>query len=153
MSKVKVTADEAGNVIIRSENNPTWGYIRVEQKRNIVDQNGFASSTTLSALVPGEVETLNGFGWTAGASVEGKVIVKESTTPFNAKDPERDYKIAGDSGVVCMFGEDPIYRKNIFTFNADACDHTIEHTNGDEIKEAYAAAKSNAIQPNEDFNM
>ena len=32
-SKVKVTADELGNVVVISKNNPEWGHIRLEQVR------------------------------------------------------------------------------------------------------------------------
>ena len=32
-SKVKVTADQAGNVIVKSSKNPEYGHIRVEQIR------------------------------------------------------------------------------------------------------------------------
>ena len=35
-SNVKVSADEAGNVIVQGSN-PEWGYIRVEQIRMEID--------------------------------------------------------------------------------------------------------------------
>ena len=62
-SKVKVTADDAGNVIIPSQSNPEWGYIRVIQDRMFIDDNGFARKKTLSALIPGLVTDLKGFDW------------------------------------------------------------------------------------------
>ena len=159
-AKVKVTADEAGNVIIKSANNPEYGHIRVEQTRMVIDDNGFARKRKLSALIPGTVEDLKGFGWSNGDEVEGKIVIKESLTPFNKKDPERDYKIAGSSGIVCLgVNEDsgevtPIYRKHLFSFGTKAEDTLVEHVNGDEIQAAYAEAKENvAVKPNEDFNL
>jgi len=153
-AKVVVAADKAGNVIVRSSNNPEYGHIRVEQTRMVIDDSGFARRKKLSALIPGLVEDLKGFGWTAGELVDGKIIVKESLTPFNANDPERDYKIAGSSGIVCCQDGQPIYRKNFFTLNASAEDTSEEHTNGDEIKAAYAVLKENsAMKPNEDFSL
>jgi len=37
-SKVRVSADPAGNVIVTSKSNPEYGYIRVEQDRMIIDE-------------------------------------------------------------------------------------------------------------------
>ena len=152
-AKVVVTADKAGNVITRSQTNADFGHIRVEQTRMVIDDNGFARMKKLSALIPGTVEDLLGFGWTAGSEVTGKIVIKERLTPFNAKDPERDYKIAGASGIVCTKNGMPIYRKHFFTFNGNAQDEPVEHDNQDEIKAADAEVKESAIKPNEDFNL
>lgn len=153
-AKVVVAADKAGNVIVRSSNNPEYGHIRVEQTRMVIDESGFARRKRLSALIPGLVEDLKGFGWEAGELVNGKIIVKESLTPFNANDPERDYKIAGNSGIVCCQDGQPIYRKNFFTLSSSAEDTSVEHTNGEEIKAAYAELKeTSAMKPNEDFSL
>ncbi|MBP01292.1 MAG: hypothetical protein CMM25_00570 [Rhodospirillaceae bacterium] len=153
-AKTKVAADKAGNVIVRSSNNPEYGHIRVEQTRMVIDDSGFARRKKLSALIPGLVEDLKGFAWSADEQVEGKIIVKESLNPFNSSDPERDYKIAGNSGIVCCQDGQPIYRKNFFTLSSSAEDVSVEHTNGDEIKAAYAELKENAaLKPNEDFSL
>ena len=50
LSKVIVTADQAGNVIVRSPRNPQYGHIRVEQIRMIIDDTGFARKRKLSAV-------------------------------------------------------------------------------------------------------
>ena len=153
-SKVIVTADKTGNVITPSENNPEWGYMRVEQSRVIIDDQNFARRSNISALIYGKTTELQGFGWVAGTELPGRIIIQESTTPFNTKSPEKDLKRAGDSGIVCMFGADPIYRKNFYKNDPSTSDSTLEHTNGDEIKAAYAASKSNAaIKPNAAFEV
>jgi len=153
-AKVIVTADKVGNVIVKSANNAEYGHIRVEQTRMLVDENGFARKKKLSALIAGTIEDLNGFGWGAGEEVTGKIVVKEACTPFNSKDPERDYKIAGSSGVVCTADNAPIYRKHFFSLTSSSEDVLIDHDNHDEIKAAYAAIKADAaLQPNEDFNL
>lgn len=154
MNKVIVTADKAGNVINTSQNNPEWGYIRVEQLRATIDDQGFARKTVLSALIYGKVADLSDFGWKAGTELPGKIVVVESTTPFNEKNPEKDLKVAGSTGIVCMLGSEPIYRKNMYKADPSATDSTIEHTNGEEIRAAYVAARSNAaITPNGEFSM
>jgi hypothetical protein len=153
-SKVKVTADKAGNVISTSLANPEWGHIRVEQTRMLVDEKGFARATRISALIAGQVAGLAAFGFTSGLELPGRIYVKESTTPFNNKAPEKDLKIAGSTGIICMFGDKPIYRKNFYSENGSKEDETLEHTNGEEIQEAYAAQRSvSAITPNREFNV
>ena len=164
-NSVKVTADEAGNVIVKSKSNPEYGHIRVEQTRMIIDNSGFARRMKLSSLIPGTVEDLAGFDWEAGEKVEGKIIVRQSLAPFNKKDPERDYKVAGETGIVCCVDGEPIYRKHFYTSDATSVDYDtdesgeivkggLKHTNGLEIQAAYAASKeSAAIEPNADFNL
>ena len=140
-AKVKVGSDPTGNVVVKSKNNPEYGYIRVEQNRMVVDGKGFARMLPLSALIPGKVKDLAAFGWEAGQEVEGRVVVKESLQPFNRKSPERDYKVAGRSGIVCTVDGAPIYRKHIYVLAGNADDTSVEHTNGDDITAAYALAK------------
>jgi hypothetical protein len=140
-SKVKVTSDDAGNVVIVSKNNPEWAHIRVEQNRIVVDDNGFARRKTISALVHGTVEDLKSFGWKKDQELPGKIIFKESLEPFNASDPERDYKIAGKTNIVCCQDGQPIYRKTFYTTNMSSEDISVAHNNGDAIKEAYAKNK------------
>lgn len=138
-SKVKVTADElTGNVVVISKNNPDWAHIRVEQSRVVIDDNGFARKKTISALVHGTVEDLKDFGWKANQEIPGKIIFKESLEPFNMNQPERDYKIAGKTGIVCCQDGQPIYRKTFYTLNNNAEDISVAHTNVEDIRAAYA---------------
>jgi hypothetical protein len=141
MSKVIVTADAAGNVIVPSKNNTDWGHIRVTQDRMVVDDNGFARKKNLSALIVGKISDLKGFGYKKDQEIEGKIIFKESLEPFNTSDPERDYKKAGKTGIICCQDGQPIYRKNFYKQDGESMDVCVEHTNGDDIKVAYAAMK------------
>jgi hypothetical protein len=162
--QVIVTADQAGNVITPSKNNPEWGYIRVEERRIRINSQNFAEKLTISALIYGRIEDLADFGWTDGTTLPGRVLVQESLNPFNTKSPEKDLKVAGETGIICQ-GVDaetgevkPIYRKNIYNpeATAESKDTTIDHINGEEIKAAYEAAKSNEAVSNaqgEGFNI
>ena len=58
-SKVKVTADAAGNVIVQSVNNPEFGYIRVEQEKVLFSDSGFMERKVISALVHGQLKDLS----------------------------------------------------------------------------------------------
>jgi len=138
-SKVKVTAHPEGYVVVRGANNPKWGYIRVEQIRmNIDDKTGIAKREKVSALIPGLVTDLKGFGFADGQEISGKIRIVEQLIPFNKKDPDKDLKVAGNSGVVCCVGDEPIYRKHFYTQNEALADVKIHHDNDDEIKAARA---------------
>jgi hypothetical protein len=154
-SKVFVLADETGAVINVSENNPEFGYVRVQQTRTVVDDNGFVRRKTISALMPGTIEDLQDMNLYGGQEIDGKIIVEESLSPFNKKRPERDLKIAGETGIVCRLGGLPIYRRTKFTFNTSLADSTIEHDNVAELKAAYAAqvAKEAVSSTEEDFSI
>lgn len=149
-SKVVVKADEQNNVVISSQTNSEWGHIRVQQDVVAIDSNGFARRKTLSALIPGLVADLKSFGWKKDQEIDGKIIIKESLEPFNTKEPERDYKIAGKSAIVCCLDGQPIYRKSFYTLNNNAVDSDpIEHNNGDAIKAAY----STKVEAEGNFNL
>jgi hypothetical protein len=140
-SKVKVTAEEVtGNVVVVSKNNPEWGHIRVEQSRTTIDDNGFARKRNISALIHGTVEDLKSFKWVNGQEVPGQIIAKESLEPFNMNSPERDYKIAGKTGIVCCQDGQPIYRKTFYTLNSSAEDVLVAHNNIEDIRAAYSTS-------------
>jgi hypothetical protein len=143
MNKVVVTANAEGKVVVVSENNPEFGYIRVTQSRQIFDEaTGFVKTKEVGALVLGTVADLNSLGWRKGQELDGKIITKEQLKPFNNKNADRDYKVAGETQIVCCVDGEPIYARNIYTGNAKAEDVRIQHTNVDEIREAFAALKA-----------
>jgi len=139
---VTVTANDAGQVVNVSENNPDYGYIRVQQDKPIFDDSGWARLTNVSALIPGTVKDLQGFNWTVGKVLPGNIIITEALTPFNAKNPEKDYKKAGDTGIVCCVDGEPIYRRNTYSESATKQDTFLAHTNTEDIKAAHANAVS-----------
>ena len=158
-SKVVVLGDETTNAVVNvSQNKPEWGYIRVQQIRTMIDDNGFLRRKPVSALIPGTLSELTESGFYAGQQLDGKIVVEESLEAFNAKTPERDLKIAGDTGIVCTIGGLPIYRRTKFTLDSTAQDTLIKHDNVDQLRSAYAnASKANtsAIQnaAGQDFNI
>jgi hypothetical protein len=150
MKKVTVTADKAGQAIVLSTNNPEFGYVRVEQTRSIVDDNGWLKNTAVAALILGETAELRKAGYNAGQELEGKVIIREQLVPFNKKAPEKDLKVAGDTKITCMVNDKPIYRKAFYNQDANATDQLlpavyqtstgkmVSHTNSEAIKAAFA---------------
>jgi len=145
-SRVKVTANDKGQVVVPSENNSEYGHIRVTQDVVSIDERtGFVRRKNISALIPGLVEDLKSFGWVNGQTVDGKIVVRESLEAFNPNDPERDLKYAGETGVICTLGGQPIFRKAFFTTNVNAQDEKIQHDNTAEI---IAARSKSALTPN-----
>lgn len=157
-SKVIVTADATTNSVVNVSENPEWGYIRVQQVRTMIDDNGFLKRKSVSAIVPALLEDLQASGFFAGQQLDGKILVEESLEPFNKKTPERDLKIAGETGIVCTFGGLPIYRRTKYTLDGSATDNLIKHDNVEELRAAYAnsqrahtAALQNAAVENFDI--
>ncbi len=132
---VTVMADDLGNVIGLSKNNPEYGYIRVEQSANQISEGGWLKLVKRSTLIKGKLEDLQEINYQKGDTITGRIIVKESLEPFNPVNPEKNLKIAGDSGIVCSVDGNPIYRDTIFTLDPYAEDEFITHDNGDEIRE------------------
>jgi len=141
MSKVIVTANAEGSVVSLSKNNPEYGYVRVEQVRGVVDDRGWVSKKTLSALMYGKAEDLLSLGYFKGQALAGKIVIRESLEPFNTENPEKDYKIAGKSGVICCQDGQPIYRKCFYTTNEAEGDTLIAHNNTESIREAMLTAE------------
>ena len=158
-SKVKVVADATtGSIINVSTTNPIYGYVRLEQKRSIVDDNGFLRVKPVSTLLHGTVTELTSAGFYAGQELFGQVVVQESLTPFNDKAPQKDLKVAGSTGIVCTLEGAPIYRRTVYKTDINAQDVTIKHDNVSQLREAYAvqSGKSSAIEnarPTEDFSI
>ena len=140
-SKVVVVADEAtGNVIYQSEN-PNFGYVKVQQSRTIIGDDGFLRRTLMTALIQSPIDILQDMNFYAGQILPGKIIVKESLTPFNKKAPNKDIKVAGRTGVPCTVNGQVIYRKTFYTEVSNAEDVRIQHDNVEELRTAYNKAK------------
>jgi hypothetical protein len=139
MNKVKVVADEFGNVVRVSTNNPEYASIRVEQSTFSFSK-GWMRKKSRTAFIPGVTEELSEMAkqmkLTDGYELSGQIIIKESLEPFNAEDPDRDIKFAGETGVSCKFEDQNIYRKTYYTESKNEEDELIAHTNSDEIRAA-----------------
>jgi hypothetical protein len=155
-SKVIVLADETTGAVVNVSENPGFGYIRCQQTKAIIDKNGFLSRKVLTALLPGAIEDLKALGYYDGQVLDANIVVDEALTPFNKKDPSRDLKVAGKTGIVCTLDGEPIYRRTRVTFNLTETDTPIKHNNTAELQAAWEkeqATKSKALKPNEDFSI
>ena len=148
---VNVSSDEDGNVIVPTKNNN--GYIRLTQERMIINKKGWLNVKPVSTLVQGEIEMLEKLEWKANQQLKGHIVVKESLEPFNTNNPERDYKIAGETGVVCCVDGQPIYRKTFYDLTGQDTDELIEHTNQNEIRKAAEELNVIANELDRDFSL
>jgi len=135
-SKVKVTANEAGAVVNVSKNNPEYGHIRFEQSKIVFSRNGWVKKKKLSALIAGTVEELKELELFNGQELEGNIVIIEQLEPFSDHEPERHYKIAGETGIVCCVDGQPIYRKCFYDQTGQESDKFEQHTNVDDIVKA-----------------
>lgn len=142
MTTVRIAGDVHGNVIAPSFNNPEYGYIRVEQEALQINHEGWVKAAKRSAFIKGKVEDLKKFNYVPGQEIVGKIVVRESLKPFNSENPDKNLKIAGETGVICRVDDQPIYRECFFTTNVNAYDEFLTHTNSEEIREVQAAQKA-----------
>ena len=140
-SKVVVKADENGNVIGVFKNNPEYGYVRVEQVAPVISDTGWLKTAKRSSFIKGKIEDLQKLSYKANQEIPGKIVVVESLIPFNMENADRDLKVAGDTGVICRYDDQPIYRRSFYTTNTKIEDEVIHHTNADEIREVQAAQR------------
>tara|TARA_R110000803_G_scaffold121628_1_gene189731 strand:- start:3502 stop:4083 length:582 start_codon:yes stop_codon:yes gene_type:complete len=144
-NKVNIVADDMGNIIRQSSNNAEFGHIRLEQQTVSFGNTGWVKSSNRTTLLHGKMDDLQSLNLNESTPLNGKIIVKESVTPFSNNDPDRDLKIAGETGIVCSVDDQPIYRKTFFVADITAQDVLIAHTNGDAIREANGLT-SNAVK-------
>jgi hypothetical protein len=136
-NQVVVLADNNGNVI-RQSNNPDFGYIQVMQEIIVFKPNGWTDVKKLTAFINGNIEILKSLSWKAGQTLPGKIVIIESTNPFDKNNPNKHIKIAGNSGVICATEDgEPIYRKRVYDSTGRLKDVLIPHANKDEIKNSY----------------
>jgi len=144
-NKVNIVADDMGNIIRQSSNNAEFGHIRLEQQTVTFGNTGWVKSSNRTTLLHGKMDDLQSLNLNESTPLNGKIIVKESVTPFSNNDPDRDLKIAGETGIICSVDDQPIYRKTFFVADTTAQDVLIAHTNGDAIREANGLT-SNAVK-------
>jgi hypothetical protein len=155
-STVKIVADATTGAVVRvSENNPDFASVRVEQTRMVIGNNNFIERKTVSALLQGSTADLTLMGFYAGQELPGTIVIEESLTAFNKKTPERDLKVAGDTGIICTVGGQPIYRRAVYSSASNAQDTLIKHDNVEQLRSAYSQANSSAIRnaAGQDFNI
>ena len=154
-SKVKVVANATtGAVVNVSENNPDYGFVKLEQTRAVIDDNGFLKNKAISTLLQGNIEDLKGLGFYAGQELDGRIRIQESLEPFNTKNPERDLKVAGETGIVCSKAGAAIYRKTAYDPTGTKEETYVQHDNIAELRAAYETQKtSGAMKANVDFSI
>ena len=150
--KVTIVADDNGGVIRVSKNNPEFGHVRLVQDKTFIGTGGWVKKNNRSTLIHGTVEDLQAVGLADKKELPGQIVIKEQFEPFSSDNPERDLKIAGDTGIICVgtnteTGEvdAPIYRKAFYSMDVHEQDVLIAHTNGNAIREANGAPAKTVV--------
>lgn len=125
---------------ISAKDGKEYGWYTVQS--TFVDRSGSMDKVTvLTALRSTSLEAFNAAPLVAGEILDGKIIVKESTTknPFRAnQEPKRK----GKDGGILLFNGQPIYRETEFTTDLNAQSVLVAYTS--EAPVAVAATKLNA---------
>jgi hypothetical protein len=108
----------------------------------MVDNRNWLRKKDVSSLIQGEVQDLNDLCLMEGDTLPGNIVIRESLEPFNTNNPEKDYKYAGETGVVCCLDGQPIYRRAIYDASGKLQDELIQHNNTEAIKAANEALKN-----------
>jgi hypothetical protein len=114
MFKVKVRADENGNVIQQNPNKPEYGSIGFEQCL-ATNRNNFLNFTTKVSFISGTMADLEkfaiGYQLKAGMEIPGCLFTEESYRPFwEGQEP----KINPSTGHVVLVDGAPVYQKTFY---------------------------------------
>ncbi len=133
-TEVTIVPNKMGAKIRVSANNAEYAHVLLRQSKTIISTTGWVKQSTVHALLHGKLEDIQNVGIADTDTLPGQIVVKESTSAFNAKNPEQDYKYAGDTGIVCCKHGEPIYRKCFYDPTMIETDELVSHTNGDDIR-------------------
>lgn len=127
---------------ISAKDGKEYGWYTVQS--TFVDRSGALDKVTvLSALRSTSAEAFNAAPLVAGEVLDGKIVVKESTTknPFRAnQEPKRK----GKDGGILLFNGQPIYRETEFTTDLNAQNVLVAYTSEAPVAASIASAKLNS---------
>jgi len=137
---VKVTPHPAtGAVITVSKNNSQYGTIRVDSE-SVSLENGFVNRSKRTAFIRGKVEDLQSLGYKAGQVLHGKILKKESFSPFYEGQKS---KINPNNGEIILTNDRETFLDYTYTSDANALDVWVGSTN--KVEEVQSALAEQAI--------
>lgn len=112
--KVKVVADEQGNVVRVNPDKPDYGSIMLSQLV-FAQSTGFMNQRNRVAFIAGKIEDLNAYveayGLTPGKELPGRIHVVESFTPhYEGQQP----KLNPQNGRVMLYDDAQVYQKSFY---------------------------------------
>lgn len=127
---------------ISAKDGKEYGWYTVQS--TVVDRSGSIDKVTvLTALRSTSAEAFNAAPLAAGEIIDGKIVVKESTTknPFRAnQEPKRK----GKDGGILLFNGQPIYRETEFTTDLNAQNVLVAYTSEAPVAATMGSAKLNS---------
>lgn len=120
-TKVTVVAHpETGAVITPRKNNPEYGVIRLDQE-SVSMENGYLNKSNRTAWLGGKIEDLQSLNLKAGSTLPGKIVRKESHTPFyEGQSP----KINPQTSEVVLKDGKEVYMQDMYTDDLDASSYS-----------------------------
>ena len=145
-NQVTVTANKDGLVFtstgISAKDGKEYGYIRI-QSNEMDFSSAVARVISLSALKAISKDAFDMSGIPAGTTLDGKILVKESTikNPFRANHAP---KTEGKDGGILLLNGSPIYRETEFTTDLSAQSVLVKHTSVAAVVSAEQSVKLNS---------
>lgn len=153
-SKVTTLPDANGLVVRQSPNNPEYGYVVLKQTRTMIQTNpnnpksvGWLQTKNVTTLIKGKVDELQAMNFTKDTVLPGKIVIRESTTPFSEENPDQHLKIAGATGIICCIQGQPIYKMTYYTTDENEVDELVQHDNVEEIRAANTLTNGETLKP------
>lgn len=144
---VKVTANQAGIVVVQSENSPEYGFIRLEEKTHQFVK-GWVKPIVKSALILGKVDDLKALNYRAGMELPGRIQIVETLDAPDVPNPERFIKKNSTNGIILKQKGNAIFRTSVYDDKGTSTDVFLEHDNLEEIKEYQASLKATGGEAN-----
>lgn len=114
-----VAHPETGVVVTQNVNKPEYGTIRVDSETITFSEDGFMNKSRRTAFIRGEYKLLMSLGLKDGMTLPGKIIKKESYTPFfEGQTP----KINPTSGEIVLTNGRETYLQFVYTEDKNASD-------------------------------
>jgi hypothetical protein len=119
-TKVKVVADEDGNILHQNPHSETHGSIRLQQIV-VANNNGYLSVKRRTAFLTGEMDFMDQLikleGIVAGTELPGRIYIKETREPqWKSKEDDREQmcKINPETGCEHLVDGEKVYMKMIY---------------------------------------
>jgi len=137
---VKVVAHpETGAIITVSKNNSQYGTIRLDSE-NVSLEGKFMNKSKRTAFIRGKVEDLQSLGYKAGQTLGGKIVKKESFSPFyEGQSP----KVNPSNGEIILTNGEETFLDYTYTADNNALDTWVGSTN--KVAETQNALAEQAI--------
>lgn len=138
---VKVTAHPVSGLVVTPSKNNSYGTLRVDSVHENME-NGFLNIQRRTAFIRGLIEDLNSLQLKAGQTLPGKIIKRESFTPFY--EGQKEKRNPRTNEVILTSGK-PTFIEYVYTQKENAYDEWVGISSTTMVEEKKDALLEQAI--------